>query len=239
MPPSSSVRRYAPFFDPPASRSTLDRDRSLPKTARTTGRRLSASANFRSSATTVPSRRSKIPVHPAGCLQGRSGREHSLSGSQATTSSESVAAEAVPRRAQDRDLVESGPMLHILAGNQGPQTSPVTAIVLAALLVCSWPCFRPCAMAGSAWRKGRAGQRREADEAPVIVSWPVKMPDAKVLSCSMVRPGGRPGQPARPIHRGCPHVVGRPSAEPQRVPLPGQGDSTRGGKRSLRRGTAN
>ena len=67
-------------------------------------------------------------------------------------------------------------MLHILAGNQGPQTSPVTAIVVAAVLVLLvGGAFGLAALAGSAWRKGQAGARREAEAEPVIVSWPVKM----------------------------------------------------------------
>jgi hypothetical protein len=67
-------------------------------------------------------------------------------------------------------------MLHILAGNQGPQTSPVTVIVVAAVLVLLvGGAFGLAALSGAAWHKGQAGARREAEAEPAIVSWPVKM----------------------------------------------------------------
>jgi hypothetical protein len=67
-------------------------------------------------------------------------------------------------------------MFHILAGSQGPQTSPMTAIVIATVLVLLvGGAFGLAALAGSAWHKGQAGARLEAEAEPVTVSWPVKM----------------------------------------------------------------
>ena len=67
-------------------------------------------------------------------------------------------------------------MLHFLAGNPGPQTSPVTVIVVAAALVLIvGGGFGLAALAGSAWRKGQEGARQATDAEPVTASWPVKM----------------------------------------------------------------
>jgi hypothetical protein len=74
------------------------------------------------------------------------------------------------------DLIESGAMLHLLAGNPEPQTSPVTAIVVAAVLVLLvGGAFGLAVLAGSGWHKGQVGARQETRAEPVAVSWPVRM----------------------------------------------------------------
>ena len=74
------------------------------------------------------------------------------------------------------DLIESAAMLHVLAGSQGPQTSPATVIVVAAVLVLIvGGGFGVAALAGSSWHKGQASARQEAESEPVTASWPVRM----------------------------------------------------------------
>jgi len=67
-------------------------------------------------------------------------------------------------------------MLHVLAGNPGPQTSPVTVIVVVTVLVLIvGGAFGLAALAGSSWHKSQAGARQEALAEPITISWPVKM----------------------------------------------------------------
>jgi hypothetical protein len=67
-------------------------------------------------------------------------------------------------------------MHSILAGNPGPQTSPVTAIVVVGVLVLVvGGAFGLAALAGSSWHKSQADARQEAHAGDVTASWPVEM----------------------------------------------------------------
>jgi hypothetical protein len=67
-------------------------------------------------------------------------------------------------------------MHNVLAGNPGPATSPVTAVVVVMILVlAAGGAFGVAALRGPGWRRRQAGVRREALSGDVTATWPVEV----------------------------------------------------------------
>ena len=64
----------------------------------------------------------------------------------------------------------------MLAGNPGPTTSPVTAVVVVVILVLAvGGAFGVAALRGSSWRRSQAGARQEALSGDVTATWPAEV----------------------------------------------------------------